>query len=44
MNYTSKTLKIYQRMNLNEWLEKDFIDDIIRRLKNGFAGKPITTC
>src|SRR4030066_653341 len=39
MNYTSKTLKIYQRMNLNEWLEKDFIDDIIQRLKNGFAGK-----
>ncbi len=44
MNYTSKTLKIYQRMNLNEWLEKDFIDDIIQRLKNGFSGKPITIC
>jgi len=44
MNYTSKTLKIYQRMNLNEWLEKDFIDDIIQRLKNGFAGKPVTIC
>ncbi|HHT9114311.1 MAG TPA: DUF5131 family protein [Candidatus Wunengus sp. YC65] len=44
MNYTSKTLKIYQRMNLNEWLDKDFIDDIIQRLKNGFAGKPVTIC
>ena len=44
MNYTSKTLKIYQRMNLNKWLEKDFIDDIIQRLKNGFAGKPVTIC
>ena len=44
MNYTSKTLKIYQRMNLNEWLEKDFIDDIIQRLKNGFSGKPVTIC
>ncbi len=44
MNYTSKTLQIYQRMNLNEWLEKDFIDDIIQRLKNGFAGKPVTIC
>ena len=44
MNYTSKTLKIYQRMNLNEWLEKDFIDDIIQRLKNGFGGKPVTIC
>jgi hypothetical protein len=31
-------------MNLNEWLEKDFIDDIIQRLKNGFAGKPVTIC
>ena len=44
MNYTSKTLKIYQRLNLSKWLEKGFIDDIIQRLKNGFAGKPVTTC
>lgn len=44
MNYTSKTLKIYQRMNLSKWLDKDFIDDIIQRLKNGFAGKPVTIC
>ena len=44
MNYTSKTLKIYQRMNLNEWLDKDFIDDIIQRLKNGFTGKPVSIC
>ena len=44
MNYTSKTLNIYQRMNLTQWLEKDFIDDIIQRLKNGFAGKPVSIC
>ena len=44
MNYTSKTLKIYERMNLSKWLDKDFIDDIIQRLKNGFAGKPVTVC
>lgn len=44
MNYTSKTLKIYQRMNLSKWLDKDFIDDIIQRLKNGFAGKPVSIC
>ena len=44
MNYTSKTLKIYQRMNLTQWLDKDFIDDIIQRLKNGFAGKPVSIC
>lgn len=44
MNYTSKTLKIYQRMNLTQWLDKDFIDDIIQRLKNGFSGKPVSIC
>jgi len=44
MNYTSKTLKIYERMNLSKWLDKDFIDDIIQRLKNGFAGKPVSIC
>jgi len=44
MYYTSKTLKIYERMNLSKWLDKDFIDDIIQRLKNGFAGKPVSIC
>jgi len=44
MNYTSKTLKIYQRMNLNEWLEKGFIDDVIQRLKSGFDGKTVSIC
>lgn len=44
MNYTSKTLKIYQRMNLTQWLDKGFIDDVIQRLKNGFSGKPVTIC
>lgn len=44
MNYPSKTFTIYNRMNLSKWLEKGFIDNIIQRLKNGFAGKPVTTC
>jgi len=44
MNYPSKTFTIYNRMNLSKWLDKDFIDDIIQRLKNGFAGKPVTIC
>jgi len=44
MNYTSKTLKIYQRMNLTQWLDKGFIDDVIQRLKNGFSGKPVDIC
>lgn len=40
MNYPSKTLRIYKQMNLDKWLDKDFTDDIIQRLKDGFAGKP----
>ena len=44
MNYPSKTFTIYNRMNLSKWLDKDFIDDIIQRLKNGFAGKPVDIC
>jgi len=37
MNYTSKTLGIYKRMNLSKWLDDGFIEDIIQRLENGFA-------
>ena len=44
MNYPSKTFTIYNRMNLSKWLDKDFIDDVIQRLKNGFSGKPVTIC
>jgi len=44
MNYTSKTLKIYQRMNLTQWLDKGFVGGVIQRLKNGFAGKPVSIC
>jgi DNA repair photolyase len=44
MNYTSKTLKIYKRMNLSKWLEDGFIENIIQRLENGFAGKPVSIC
>ena len=44
MNYPSKTFTIYNRMNLSKWLDKDFIDDIIQRLKNGFLGKTVDIC
>jgi hypothetical protein len=44
MNYSSKTLKIYKRMNLNEWLDKSIIDNVIQKLKNGFAGKSVSIC
>ena len=36
MNYTSKTLQIYRKMNLTKWLDRDFTDDVVRKLKDGF--------
>lgn len=42
MNYTSKTLKIYKRMNLSKWLEDRFVENIIQKLENGFSGKPVS--
>lgn len=44
MNYASKTLTIYRRMNLSKWIDQGFIDDIIQRLKKGFAGRPVSIC
>jgi hypothetical protein len=44
MNYVSQTLKTYELMNLNRWLDKGFIDGMIDRLKNGFAGKDVRIC
>ncbi|MEW6108422.1 MAG: radical SAM protein [Nitrospirota bacterium] len=44
MNYVPKTIRIYKSMNLYKWLDRDFIDDIIRRLKKGFKGKDISIC
>jgi len=44
MNYSSKTLEIYKRMNLNKWLDKSIIDNVIQKLKNGFAGKSVSIC
>ncbi|MBI5192519.1 MAG: DUF5131 family protein [Nitrospirae bacterium] len=37
MNYTSKTVNIYRSMNLSRWLDRGFTDNIIQRLKSGFA-------
>lgn len=44
MNYVSQTLKTYERMNLSRWLDNGFIDGMIDRLKNGFAGKDVRIC
>jgi DNA repair photolyase len=44
MNYVSKTLMIYRRMNLKRWLDDSFLGEVIDRLRVGFAGKDVTIC
>ncbi|MCX5909301.1 MAG: radical SAM protein [Deltaproteobacteria bacterium] len=44
MNYVFQTRKMFERMNLGKWLDDDYVDDIIYRLKTGLAGKDICIC
>jgi len=44
MNYASKTRKIYTSRKLNQWLDYDFVDEMIERLEVGFAGKDLCIC
>jgi DNA repair photolyase len=44
MNYVSKTRKIYEARKLHQWLDYDFVDEMIRRLQIGLAGKEVTLC
>jgi len=44
MNYVSKTLSIYKRMNLKRWLDDTFLGEVIDRLRQGFAGKDVSIC
>ena len=44
MNYVSKTRKIYEFRKWKQWLEYDFVDEIIQRLELGFAGKEVSIC
>ena len=44
MNYISKTEYIYSQLKLQQWLDKDFVGDIIRRLRKGFDKKDVTIC
>jgi DNA repair photolyase len=44
MNYVSKTLMIFRRMNLKRWLDDSFLGEVIDRLRRGFAGKDVTIC
>jgi DNA repair photolyase len=44
MNYVSKTVTTYRRMNLKRWLEDSFLGEVIDRLQGGFAGKDVRLC
>ena len=44
MNYVSKTRKIYNFKELNQWLDYDFVDEMIQRLEIGLAGKEVSIC
>jgi DNA repair photolyase len=44
MNYVSKTRKLYRLKDLDEWLDYDFVDEILERLQAGFAGKEVCIC
>jgi len=44
MNYITKTLSLYKRYKLDEWLNREFSNAIIERLENGFKGKQVNVC
>lgn len=44
MNYVTKTLSLYKRYKLEEWLNSEFLNENIERLENGFKGKQVNIC
>ncbi|OIP58703.1 MAG: hypothetical protein COY75_10265 [Nitrospirae bacterium CG_4_10_14_0_8_um_filter_41_23] len=44
LNYVTKTINIYNRLGLQKWLDRDFTDNIIKRLKRGFDRKNVKLC
>ena len=44
MNYPRKTIGLYRRHHLTEWLEEDFIEEILYRLKKALSGKEVNIC
>jgi DNA repair photolyase len=44
MNYVSKTINIYKKLHLQQWLEKGFIEGIRKRLTRGFNKKQLELC
>jgi len=44
MNYTSKTINVYRQLKLQHWLDRDFADSIIKRLKDCLWKKGEVVC
>ena len=44
MNYTSKTQNIYRHLKLQHWLDRDFANSIIERLKDCLSEKAEVVC
>jgi len=44
MNYLSKTIAVYKRLGITQWLEKGYTEYIKARLKKGLGRKDITLC
>jgi len=44
MNYLNKTIGLYRRQHLSEWVESDFIDHVLHRLRKSFEGKEVNIC
>jgi DNA repair photolyase len=44
MNYIAKTRSLYKKYKLEKWLNREYLEDIVERLKIGFTGKPVNVC
>ncbi len=44
MNYISKTRGLYTKYKIGQWLDEGFTEEIVLRLKKGFASKNIQVC
>ncbi len=44
MNYLSKTAHLFKKLNVMQWLDKDFGEGIIARLRKRLGDKKVTDC
>ncbi len=44
MNYITKVKWLYEKYHLEKWLDEEFIDEIISRLRKSFSDKEVEVC